>query len=122
VTPIEVTAFGGTQVLGGAFFAMFGAFAILGLADSVRLPASMALFVSEAEEYDAVASSFSLRSISWKVGQVTGPVLIGAIKEFVSPEAAFFAAAGFIGFATAVFAVTSVRASRRDAAAPAAGD
>jgi len=122
VPAVTIDAFGGTQVLGGAFFAMFGAFAILGVADSIRLPASMALFVGEAEAYDAVASSFSLRSVSWKVGQVVGPVLIGAVKEFVSPEAAFYAAAGFIGFATVVFAVTSVRASRSGAVAAAPGD
>jgi len=122
VTPVEFTAFGGTQVLGGAFFALFGAFSILGLADSLRLPASMALFVEEAEAYDAVASSFSLRSISWKVGQVTGPVLIGAIKELVSPEAAFLAAAGFLGFATVVFVGMSVRARRAQTPVATPGD
>ncbi|WP_225335086.1 MFS transporter [Halomicrobium urmianum] len=122
VTPIEFQAFGRTQALGGAFFALFGAFSILGLADSVRLPASMALFVGEGEAHDAVASSMSLRSISWKVGQVTGPVLIGLIKDFVSPEASFLAAAGFIAFATSVFAVTTIRAQRRGDTAPTPGD
>jgi len=122
VTPIEFHAFGRTQALGGAFFALFGAFSVLGLADSVRLPASMALFVGEGEAYDAVASSMSLRSISWKVGQVVGPVLIGLIKDFVSPEAAFLAAAGFIAFATSVFAATTIRAQRRGEMAPAPGD
>ena len=122
VPAVTIDAFGGTQVLGGAFFAMFGAFAILGVADSIRLPASMALFVGEAEAYDAVASSFSLRSVSWKVGQVVGPALIGAVKEFVSPEAAFYAAAGFIVFATVGFALTSVRASRNGAVTTVPGD
>jgi MFS family permease len=122
VTPIELTAFGDTQVLGGAFFALFGAFSVLGVADSIRLPASMALFVGEGEEYDAVASSMSLRSISWKVGQVAGPVVIGGVKDFVSPEAAFLAAAGFIVFATSVFAVTTVRASRRGTMTVTPGD
>ncbi|WP_226010937.1 MFS transporter [Halomicrobium salinisoli] len=122
VTPIEFQAFGRTQALGGAFFALFGAFSILGLADSVRLPASMALFVGEGEARDAVASSMSLRSISWKVGQVTGPVLIGLIKDVVSPEASFLAAAGFIAFATSVFAATTIRARRRGETAPAPGD
>jgi len=122
VTPIELTAFGDTHVLGGAFFALFGAFSVLGVADSIRLPASMALFVGEGEEYDAVASSMSLRSISWKVGQVAGPVMIGGVKDFVSPEAAFLAAAGFIVFATSVFAVTTVRASRRGTMTVTPGD
>lgn len=122
VTPVALTAFGDTQVLGGAFFALFGAFSILGVADSIRLPASMALFVGEGEEYDAVASSMSLRSISWKVGQVAGPVLIGTVKDFVSPEAAFLAAACFVVFATSVFTITTVRAGRRGTMTTTPGD
>ena len=103
VDPVTFRAFGDEQVLGGAFFALFGAYSVLGVADSLRLPASMALFVEEGERYDSVASSMSLRSISWKVGQVTGPVAVGAIKQFVSVTAAFLTAAGFIVFATGVF-------------------
>ncbi len=122
VTPIRVDTFAGTYAFGGAFFAMFGAFALLGVADSIRLPASMSLFVSEGEVHDAVASSMSLRSISWKVGQVVGPLLIGGVKDFVSAEAAFLAAAGFIAFATTVFGVTTIRAERRERARPAPGD
>jgi cation transporter-like permease len=68
----------------------------------------MALFVEEGERFDSVASSMSLRSISWKVGQITGPFLVGVIKDFVSTTAAFLTAAGFILFATVVF-VVSVR-------------
>jgi MFS family permease len=108
VTPVSVHLFGDTQTLGGAFFVLFGAYAVLGVADSLRLPASMALFVEEGERFDSVASSMSLRSISWKVGQITGPFLVGVIKDFVSTTAAFLTAAGFILFATVVF-VVSVR-------------
>ena len=122
VTPVRVEAFGHTQVLGGAFFALFAAFSLLGVADSIRLPASMALFVEEGEEYDAVASSMSLRSISWKVGQVVGPLIIGGVKDFVSSEVAFLAAAGFVAFATTVFGITTVRAARRAGVEPAPGD
>ncbi|SFS07029.1 Predicted arabinose efflux permease, MFS family [Halomicrobium zhouii] len=122
VTPLRIDTFAGTTVIGGAFLTLFGAFGLLGVADSIRLPASMSLFVDEGAEYDAVASSMSLRSISWKVGQVVGPVLIGGVKEFVSAEAAFLAAAGFIVFATTVFGVTTIRAHRRERADPVPGD
>jgi hypothetical protein len=41
------------MVLPPAFFALFSAYAVLGIADSLRLPASMALFVEEGEHFDA---------------------------------------------------------------------
>jgi Arabinose efflux permease len=111
IQPIRVQAFGDVHPLGGAFFTLFGAYAILGVADSIRLPASMSLFVEEGEKYDSVASSMSLRSISWKVGQVAGPVGIGVIIDFVSIRAAFYTAAGFIVAASIVFWIVFARAS-----------
>ncbi|UIO98508.1 MFS transporter [Halobaculum sp. CBA1158] len=113
IDPVRFAAFGGEQVLGGAFFSLFAAYMILGIADSIRLPASMALFVEEGERYDSVASAMSLRSISWKVGQVAGPVGIGAIKEYVSTSVAFYTAAGFIVVASMVFWFVFRRASAR---------
>jgi MFS family permease len=113
VSPIAVTLFSDTQVLGGAFFTLFGAYSLLGIADSIRLPASMSLFVDEGETYDSVASAMSLRSLSWKVGQVTGPVLVGTTMDFFSTEAGFVLAAGFILVSTAGFVVTASRAHRK---------
>ncbi|WP_284014229.1 MFS transporter [Halobaculum litoreum] len=115
VAPVTFRAFGGPQALGGAFFSLFVAYMVLGVADSIRLPASMSLFVEEGERYDSVASAMSLRSISWKVGQVAGPVGIGAIKEYVSTSVAFYTAAGFIVVASGVFWVVFRRASAREA-------
>ncbi|MEZ3115324.1 MFS transporter [Halobaculum sp. MBLA0147] len=114
MTPFRVRAFGGVQELGGAFFALFAAYGVLGVADSIRLPASMALFVEEGEKYDSVASSMSLRSISWKVGQVAGPVGIGLIKDVVSVQVAFYTAAAFIVFASGVFWVVFTVATRAE--------
>jgi MFS family permease len=122
IEPLTFHAFGDTQVLGGAFFTLFAAYALLGVADSLRLPASMALFVEEGEQFDSVASSMSLRSISWKIGQISGPVAVGLIKDFVSNEAAFLTASGFILFATGVFVVTHVRNRSADVGEPMAGD
>ncbi|WP_435063964.1 MFS transporter [Halobaculum sp. EA56] len=116
IAPVRFDAFGGEQVLGGAFFSLFAAYMVLGVADSIRLPASMSLFVEEGEKYDSVASAMSLRSISWKVGQVAGPVGIGAIKQYVSTSVAFYTAAGFIVVASVVFWFVFQRASAREAA------
>ncbi|WP_276255585.1 MFS transporter [Halomontanus rarus] len=118
IDPVSVAFLGDTQVLGGAFFTLFAAFSLLGIADSIRLPASMSLFVDEGEQYDSVASAMSLRSVSWKIGQVAGPVLVGTTMDFVSTEAGFVLAAGFIAVATAGFVVTSRRADATRSAAP----
>ncbi|WP_254534898.1 MFS transporter [Halomarina litorea] len=87
-----------------AFFVLFLAYGICGVADSIRLPASMALFVEEGEQFDAVAASMSLRSIAWKVGQVTGPVTVGAIWDATGVLMAFATAAGLIVIASVTFA------------------
>ncbi|PSQ56681.1 MFS transporter [Halobacteriales archaeon SW_8_68_21] len=117
VSPVTVSYLGDSQTLGGAFFALFGAYSLLGIADSIRLPASMSLFVSEGEAYDSVASAMSLRSVSWKVGQVVGPVLIGSTMDWTTTETGFLLAAAFIAFATTGFA-WQARAAHRAAGAP----
>ncbi|UPV99325.1 MFS transporter [Halorussus gelatinilyticus] len=104
VSEMTLSAFGRSLALPGAFFVLFAAYAILGVADSLRLPASMALFVEEGEHFDAVGSSLSLRSIAWKVGQVGGPVLVGAIWDATSVLVAFWTAAAFIVVSAVVFA------------------
>jgi MFS family permease len=103
VPGVTLAALGRELALPGAFFVLFTAYAILGVADSLRLPASMALFVEEGEHFDAVGSSLSLRSIAWKVGQVGGPVLVGAIWDATSVLVAFWTAAGFIVVSSVVF-------------------
>ncbi|WP_058364974.1 MFS transporter [Haloparvum sedimenti] len=121
LAPVTVSYLGDTQTLGGAFFALFAAYSLLGVADSIRLPASMALFVEEGEAYDSVASAMSLRSISWKVGQVAGPVAVGSIMDVFSTEVGFLVAAGFIAFATTAFWWQASRAAavREDPTDPA---
>jgi DHA1 family multidrug resistance protein-like MFS transporter len=94
----------GTVTLVPAFFVLFAAYSVCGIADSLRLPASMALFVEEGEHFDAVAGSLSLRSIAWKVGQIVGPAIVGVIWDATSVSVAFLTAAGFILVATIIFA------------------
>jgi MFS family permease len=115
---LSVGALGHSMALPPAFFALFGAYAVLGVADSLRLPASMALFVAEGERVEAVASSLSLRSISWKVGQLAGPVLVGVVWDLTSVLVAFLTAAGFIVVSAGVFA--RMYATNADADAPSA--
>lgn|GEM_PF-202607 len=95
----------GVRTFSAAYVTLFGAYAVIGVADSIRLPASMSLFVREGEVHDSVASSFSLRSISWKLGQVVGPVGVGFVMDAVSTLAAFWTAAGFVVVATGLFLV-----------------
>jgi DHA1 family multidrug resistance protein-like MFS transporter len=95
----------GTITLLPAFFVLFAAYSVCGIADSLRLPASMALFVEEGEHFSAVAGSLSLRSIAWKVGQVIGPITVGVIWDATSVEVAFLTAAGFIAAAALTFAL-----------------
>nr|WP_199897000.1 MFS transporter [Halarchaeum acidiphilum] len=103
VPAFDVGAFGHTVGLDGALLTLFVAYGIIGVADSIRLPASMALFVEEGERFDSVASAMSLRSISWKVGQVVGPVVVGVIKDGYGMAIAFWTAAAFIVVATGAF-------------------
>jgi len=119
---VRLAALGQSMTLPGAFFALFAAYAVLGVGDSLRLPASMALFVEEGKHFDAVASSLSLRSIAWKVGQVSGPVLVGAVWDATSVYVAFWTAAAFIVVSAGVFAVLFTIESAPDAADVAPGD
>ncbi|NHX36240.1 MULTISPECIES: MFS transporter [Halolamina] len=110
--------FGHGQELGGGFLVLFLAYAVLGVGDSIRLPASMALFVEEGEKYDSVASAMSLRSISWKIGQTAGPVGVGLIKDFVGTVEAFLTASAFVIFATGLFWLTHTLSRDPDAVDP----
>ena len=58
-----------------------------------------------AEYYDAVAGSLSLRSIAWKVGQVSGPVAVGTIWDATNVFGAFWTAAAVLLVASGVFAL-----------------
>ncbi|MBP1986746.1 MFS transporter [Halolamina salifodinae] len=114
--------FGHGQELGGGFLVLFGAYAVLGIGDSIRLPASMALFVEEGEKYDSVASAMSLRSISWKIGQTAGPLGVGLIKDFVGTVEAFLTASVFVIFATGVFWLTHTLSKEPEGVDPSLDD
>jgi MFS family permease len=110
LAPVTLAGLGFAYTVTGPVATLFASYLVLGVADSVRLPASMSLFVEEGERFDSVASSMSLRSISWKVGQIAGPLGVGAIKDVAGTEVAFFTAAAFIVGSAAVFVVVRARA------------
>jgi hypothetical protein len=95
---------------------------MLGVADSLRLPASMALFVEEGEHFDAVAGSLSLRSIAWKFGQILGPVTVGVIWDATSVFVAFAAAAGMLVLSALLFATLYALDADADRVDVATGD
>lgn len=100
---VTVSGLGREIVFVPGFFFLFVAYSVLGLADSLRLPTSMALFVEEGEYYDSAAGSLSLRSVSWQVGAIFGPVVVGATFDHVSYFGGFWLAAGVMVFAGIVF-------------------
>ena len=103
IPPVTIAALGRTTTLPPAFLPLFTAFAVCGVADSIRLPASMALFVEEGEHFEAVAGSMSLRSIAWKIGQVVGPVTVGVLWDATDVFTAFWTAGALIGLGAVVF-------------------
>ncbi|WP_435064899.1 MFS transporter [Halobaculum sp. EA56] len=67
----------------------------LGVADSFREPASMALFADEGSDGDGVASSFGIRELVWRPGSVIGPVAAGWLMGTVGMEWVFYVGGGF---------------------------
>jgi len=106
-----VTAFGDATVaveghsiaVGAAWLWLFGCYVILGVADSLRIPASVSMFVEEGEQFDAVAGSVSLRSVSWQFGAAVGPFAVGAVLDYASFLAAFWLGAAVVLAAGGVF-------------------
>lgn len=63
--------------------------AMLGVADSVREPASMALYADEGEG-SGIASSIGIRSIVWRPGSLAAPIAGGWLMTTVSMDVVFF--------------------------------
>jgi MFS family permease len=101
--PLTLSVMGREFTLMPSFFVLFTAFGILGLADSLRLPTSMALFVQEGEYYESVAGSLSLRSVAWQFGAIIGPLAVGAMFDYVSFAGGFLLASGLMIAAGLIF-------------------
>jgi len=81
--------------------------ALLGVADSLREPASMALYADEGEG-SGITSSIGIRSIVWRPGGLVAPIFGGWLMTNVGMDVVFFlgSAAAFSGALT-MFGVLS---------------
>jgi MFS family permease len=68
---------------------------LLGIADSFREPASMALFADEGTDDGGVASSFGIRELVWRPGSVAGPLIAGYLMVEVSMASVFYVGGAF---------------------------
>nr|WP_218644708.1 MFS transporter [Natronomonas gomsonensis] len=86
--------------LSAAFLPLVGLNAALGVADSLREPASMALFADEGADEGGIAASFGVRELVWRPGSVVAPILGGFLMVEVSMTSVFY-----VGGASALVAV-----------------
>ncbi|MGB9964516.1 MFS transporter [Halobacterium hubeiense] len=93
-------------VLGGlspAFVPLLAVNGLLGVADSFREPASMALFADEGIDGEGIASSFGVRELVWRPGSVLAPVLGGFLMSQFGMEWAFYVGGAFALTGVATF-------------------
>ncbi|WP_276273345.1 MFS transporter [Haloarcula litorea] len=79
--------------LSAAFLPLVALNGLLGIADSIREPASMALFADEGAG-NGVASSFGVRDLVWRPGSVLAPLAGGWLTTNVGMAAVFYLGAG----------------------------
>lgn len=75
------------------FFVMLGLNGLLGIADSIREPASMALFADEGKGH-GITSSFGIRSLVWRPGALLAPLLGGYLMDTAGMAWVFVIAGG----------------------------
>ncbi|WP_101297217.1 MFS transporter [Halegenticoccus soli] len=80
--------------LSPAFLPLVGLSGLLGVADSLREPASMALFADEGTAEGGVASSFGVRELVWRPGSVAAPLLGGYLMTDAGMAWVFFVGGG----------------------------
>ncbi|WP_435361168.1 MFS transporter [Haloarchaeobius sp. DFWS5] len=94
--------------LSPAFPVLVGLNMLLGVADSFREPASMALFADEGTDGAGVASSFGVRELVWRPGSVGAPLLGGILMTGVGMQWVFMvggvsAMAGVLAFLSSLW-------------------
>lgn len=78
-----------------AYLPLLALSGLLGVADSFREPASMALFADEGTSDGGVASSFGIRELIWRPGSVAGPLIAGWLMIEVSMASVFYVGGAF---------------------------
>jgi MFS family permease len=91
---------------GEAFLVLVALNGLLGVADSFREPASMALFADEGSDGDGVASSFGIRELVWRPGSVIAPMVGGVLTEQIGYAVVFY-----VGGASALVGVAAFLAA-----------
>ncbi|QPV61880.1 MFS transporter [Halosimplex litoreum] len=99
------TTFPFLGTLSAAFIPLVALNALLGVADSIREPASMALFADEGKG-QGVASSFGVRDLVWRPGSVLAPLAGGWMTSNVGIDYVFFLGGAFAF--TGVFAFLGI--------------
>ena len=98
-----------------AYLPLVGFSGLLGVADSFREPASMALFADEGTDEGRVASSFGIRELVWRPGSVAGPLAAGWLMVEVSMASVFYVGGAFAITGVAAFLAILVSDHGRDA-------
>lgn len=73
------------------FFVVLGLNALLGFADSIREPASMALYADEGKD-SGITSSFGIRGLVWRPGAILAPLFGGYLMDSVGMSWVFVVA------------------------------
>ncbi|WP_207890203.1 MFS transporter [Natrarchaeobius chitinivorans] len=110
--PAEIVLFGQVSP---AFLPLVALSGLLGVADSFREPASMALFADEGTEDGGVASSFGIRELIWRPGSVVAPLLGGWLMYEVSMASVFYVGGAFALTGVTAFLLILVHTHGRQA-------
>lgn len=102
--PETVPVFGVTTP---AFYPLLVVSGLLGAADGLREPSSMALYADEGEG-EGITSSFGLRSLAWRPGSIVAPLLGGYILSTFGMQWVFFFAGAVALSAVIVFVIAIV--------------
>jgi MFS family permease len=94
--------------VGPAFLPLVALNGGLGAADSLREPASMALFADEGTDDGGVAASFGIRELVWRPGSVVAPLLGGFLMTGLGMEWVFYVGAATSFSAVGLFAAILV--------------
>jgi len=81
--------------LSQAFLPLLVISGLLGVADSFREPASMALFADEGTSEGGVASSFGIRELVWRPGSIAGPLIAGELMTGFTMASVFYVGGAF---------------------------
>jgi len=80
------------------FWGLLFAAALIGIGDSIRVPASWGIFADHGID-TGPATSFSFRMLAWRPGLLAGPLLGGWIKDLMGIANTFYAAAAAVSVA-----------------------